>query len=72
MVFSYRHILRHLRTLSFSVTSTAVENIRDRRLNPLIFYDVTHLRKNTVTILIGSPFIVCTTIARRAYVLLAA
>lgn len=68
----YRHIWGQPLTQNFSVTSTAVENTCKRRLDPLSFHGLAHLCKDTMEIWMRNPFILCTTIAKRAYVLLAA
>lgn len=67
-----RHIWRHLLTQNFSVTSTAVENTWERRLNPLIIDDVTHFSEETLAVSMTNIFNLCITIVKRAYVLLAA
>lgn len=51
---------------------SAVENTWERRLDQLNFDDVTKLCDNTMTIWMRNPFTLCATIARKAYVRLAA
>lgn len=70
LFYLFRHSCEHLLTRYFNVTSTAVENTWERRLDVLNFDDIEHRCRTYHVSWMKNHFVSRTTISKKAYVLL--